>query len=148
MFMRGVQHRIQLIERPHRAAAGVCRLLHGEQALGGYVAALLAQRSPNRRGVELAALALESQDQRAGERAHSTALVLDDVGGFVGQNLVAGTAVRPDRDLIAHRARRQKHRRLLAEQRGHAVAERVHGRIVAMLFVTDLGADHGFLHRR
>jgi hypothetical protein len=33
-------------------------------------------------------------------------------------DLVAATAMRPDRDLIAHRAGRQEHRRLLARAIG------------------------------
>ena len=53
-----------------------------------------------------------------------------------------------DRNLVAHGARRQEHRRLLAEQRRHAVAQRVHGGIVAVLLVAQLGRHHRRLHRR
>jgi hypothetical protein len=66
----------------------------------------------------------------------------------MGDDLVACAAMCQDRYLVAHRAGRQEHRGLLAQKRGHPIAQLVHRRIVAMLLVADLGAYHGVLHRR
>ena len=44
--------------------------------------------------------------------------------------------------------RGQEHRGLVAEQRRHALLERVHGRVVAALLVADLGRGHRRAHRR
>ncbi len=47
----------------------------------------------------------------------------DDMGGFVGENFVAGPAMHQRRGNVAHGARRQEHRGLLAEQIGHPLAQ-------------------------
>ena len=73
---------------------------------------------------------------------------VEDVAGLVRHHLVAAPAMGEDGDDVAHGARGQEHRRFLAQQRRHAVAERVDGRVVAVLLVADLGAHHGVLHRR
>ena len=72
----------------------------------------------------------------------------DDVRGLVREDLVARPAMHQGRRDIAHRARRHEDRGFLAEQVGDALAERVHGRIVADLLVADLGARHRLAHRR
>ena len=89
---------------------------------------------------------LQSQHHRAGQRPWAAAFVGDDVRQFVRQDLVAGAAMGQDRDLVAHRAGRQKNRRFLAEQRGHPVAQLMDRGIVAVLLVADLGGHHRGLH--
>ena len=87
-------------------------------------------------------------DGDAGERGRCAALCGDDMRGFMRNDFVAGTAMRQDGDLVAHGAGGQEHRCLLAEQRGHAVAERMHGGVIAVLLIPHFGLDHGLLHRR
>ena len=72
----------------------------------------------------------------------------DDMGGFVGENFVAGPAMHQRRGNVAHGARRQEHRGLLAEQIGHPLAQQVHGRIVADLLVADFGPRDRLAHGR
>ena len=52
-----------------------------------------------------------------------------------------------DGDLVAHGAAGQEDRRLLAEERGHAVAERPDGGVAAVLLVADLGFRDRGAHR-
>src|SRR6201995_2123507 len=65
--------------------------------------------------------------------------------GPIGDQLVAaGADVEQPRDLVAHRAARQKHRRLLAEELCNPLFERARGRVLAALLVSDLGrGDRG-----
>ena len=72
----------------------------------------------------------------------------DDVRGVMRQNFVAGPAMHQRRRDIAHGARRHEHGGLLAEQVGHALAQQIHGRIVADLFVADLGPRDRLAHRQ
>ena len=56
--------------------------------------------------------------------------------------LAAGADVDPDRDLVAHRSRGQKHRGLLAEERGDPLLQLRGRRILTLLLVPDLrGGD-------
>jgi hypothetical protein len=63
-----------------------------------------------------------------------------------GDDLVAAAAMDEQRDLIAHRAARQKDRVLLAEQLGDAGGERIHRGIFAAAFVAHLSGRHGGTH--
>ena len=51
-----------------------------------------------------------------------------------------------ERDLVAHRRRRQIDGLLVPEQCGDAPLEREHGRVLALLFVADLGPRHRLPH--
>ena len=72
----------------------------------------------------------------------------DDVRGLMGEDLVARPAMHQRRRDVAHGARGHEHRGLLAEQIGDALAQQIHGRIVADLLVADFGARHRLPHRR
>ena len=72
----------------------------------------------------------------------------DDMCALMREDLVAGPAMHQRRGDVAHRARGHEHRGFLAEQLGDALAQSVHGRVVADLFVADLGARHRLAHRR
>src|SRR3546814_5123890 len=80
---------------------------------------------PTRRSSELAALAIERPDLGAGEDGGARALEIEDVRSPVRQDSVARPAVQHDRDLIAHRARRQEDGVLLAEQLLHHVEQAI-----------------------
>ena len=64
------------------------------------------------------------------------------------QDLVAGPAMRQRRRDVAHGAGGHEHGGFLAEQIGHALAQHIHGRIVADLLVADLGPRDRLAHRR
>ena len=139
---------VELFERPDGAAADIGGLLHLQEALRRGVAGARADRGAHVLGGEDAARAAERQDLHAGEGGVRAALRVEDVARLVRQHLVAAPAMGEDRRHVAHGAGGQEHRRLLAHERGHAVAEGVDGRVVAVLLVADLGAHHGVLHRR
>src|SRR4029450_7408999 len=98
------------------------------------------------RRVELAAGSVERADVYAGQRGRTTALEVDGMGGAVGQHLLARPAVHPQGDLVAHRARRQEHRRLLAEDLGDHLLQEVHGGILVLLLVAHLRLAHEAAH--
>src|SRR5688500_2237337 len=70
------------------------------------------------------------------------------MGGLVQDDLVPGPAMHRERDLVAHGARRQEQRRLLAKQLRHGVLEQVDGGILELLLVADFGLAHEPPHRR
>ena len=76
------------------------------------------------------------------------ALARDDVRGLMREDLVARPAMHQRRRHVAHGARGHEHGGLLAEQIGDALAQQVHGRIVADLLVADFRARHRLPHRR
>jgi hypothetical protein len=55
--------------------------------------------------------------------------------------------VQPDRDLVAHRARREKDGGFKPEQLRDSGAQRVHGRVGHQLLIADFGLGHCFAHR-
>ncbi len=144
--VRRFGHEIELRERPHRAAAVIGGLLDDEESLIRRISPLRAERAPQRLGVELSARAGQPGQRHARKRRRAAALAGDDVRLLVRQHLVARPAMREDRDLVAHRPGRQKHCCFLAEQRGHARAQCIHGRIVADLLVAYLRPQHRFPH--
>src|SRR3712207_6457063 len=81
--------------------------------------------------------AVERSNVDAGECGGAARLEVDRMGGMVGQHLVAGAAVHPERDLVAHRARRQEDGHLLAEEVRDHLGQQVDRRVFAFLLVTD-----------
>ena len=69
-----------------------------------------------------------------------------DVRVLLGDQLVAGLAEHPQRDLVRHRRGRDVDGFFLAEERRRAALELVDGRILAPLLVADLGGGHGGAH--
>ena len=76
------------------------------------------------------------------------AFARDDVRGLMRQDLVTRPAMHQRRRDVAHGARRHEHRGFLAEQIGHAFAEKVHGRVVAELLVANFRTRHRLAHAR
>ena len=69
------------------------------------------------------------------------------MGEPVQVHLVAERAdVEADRDLVAHRPRREEDGLLHPEQLGDFLLQSDHGRIEAALFVADLGVGHRLAH--
>ena len=139
---------LQFGDLPAGAAALVGGLLDLDQTLRRRVAADGADRGLQRFGGEDAARALQAADHHAGDRAGAAGLAGLDVGVLVRQDLVAGTAMRGERDLIAHRAGGHEHRRLLAQQRRGPVAQLPYRRIGPALLVAHFGRHHRLLHAR
>ena len=75
-------------------------------------------------------------------------LVVEDVAARVAEKLVARLAVEPHADLVAHRARGDEQRRLLAEQLGDALFEPADRGVFAEHVVAHLGGGHGGPHAR
>ena len=73
-------------------------------------------------------------------------LGIDDVGGAVGDHLVAQPAMNADGDLVGHGAARQEDRVLLAQKLADALAQAVDGGVFHLLLVADLGVGHGLPH--
>src|SRR5262249_923044 len=71
-----------------------------------------------------------------------TPFAREDVAGAVRDHFLAGAAVGENGDDVAHGSRGQEHRRLLAKELPHSVAEPVPGRIITMLLIAHLGAPH------
>jgi hypothetical protein len=73
----------------------------------------------------------DGRDGRAGVKRGAAGLVLVDVRAVVEEDRVRGLGkVRAERDLVAHRARRQEERGLLAGDAGHVYLERLRARLV------------------
>src|SRR3546814_11011769 len=95
------------------------------------VAVLRPDRCARRLHRELPARAVEPLHLDAGEGRRAAALEIQDMRAAVRDDLLARSAVDVDGELVAHGARRQKHRRLLAQQLGGHRAEAVNAGIVA-----------------
>ena len=70
------------------------------------------------------------------------------MGGLVQNDLVSRPAVHRERHLVAHRARRQEERGLLAQQLGDRVLQLIHRRVLELLLVAHFGVAHEAAHRR
>jgi hypothetical protein len=84
----------------------------------------------------------------AAERGRAAAFPAIGVRHLADDVLVAAAAVAHDADEVALRAAGDEERRLLAEQRGDPLLQRVDGRVVAEHVVADLGGGHRGTHRR
>ena len=65
---------------------------------------------------------------------------------LLDEQLAAALAEDRERDLVRHRRGRQVDRLLLPEERGGALLEREHGRVLAPLLVADLCRSHRRAH--
>ncbi len=70
-------------------------------------------------------------------RGRAAVLVDDDVRVLLRDEHVTRTRVELERDLIRHRRGRDEDRRLVSEERRHAILQRVDRRILALLLVAD-----------
>jgi hypothetical protein len=133
---------------PDRATADIGGLFDADHGLRRLVARARVQRLAQRVGRELPVGAGERHDLEAAERGMRAALARDDMRGLMRQDFLARPAMHQRRCDIAHGAGGHEHRGLFAQEIGHALAQQVHGRVVADLFVADLGARHRLAHGR
>ena len=136
------------LERPDAAAAEIARLLDPEQPAPRGIAAGRTHALVHGGGIELPARAVERAHVDAGQRCRPAGLEVDGMRRPVGQHLVTMPAVHAHRDLIAHGARGEKDRRLLAEELRDHLLEVVHRRVLAFLLVAHLGIAHEPAHGR
>ena len=148
LLVRKRGERVDFFKRPDRAPTEVRALLHRNQRGAGHVAVAGAYRRACLRGAVDAGPAVHRVHGGAGPCGGAARLQHDEVRGAVGDHLVTGTAVHLEGDFVAHGARGQEHRGLLAEQRRHPVAERIHARVPMLLLVSYRRFGHRTAHLR
>ena len=145
--MRDLGDALQGRERPHRAEAAVGGVLDRDQPRARRIAAVgIAQRGLDLVGGEHAVGAVEHADHDARIGGRAAGLGVDDVGGPVGDHLVAQPAMDADGGLVAHGAARHEDGVFLAEDLADPVAQPVDGGVLVLLLVAHFGLGHGFPH--
>jgi len=91
---------------------------------------------------QIAAAADQGMRRHARHRGKSRLFVGKDVATVFAQELVASLTVNSHGDLIGHRPRRHKDRRLFAQQIGDSLLQLLHGGIHVDHVVTDQGFRH------
>ena len=146
---RPVPQLLQLVERLHRAAAPVVRLLDGDRRGGGQVpVALRPHLGDQLRRRPAGRPRRPGAGGDAEDRGRRADLVGDHVRVGVAEQLLARpqTSCRPI--WLPIDPRRHEQRRLVPEQRGDPLLERVDRRVLAVDVVADLGLGHRLAHRR
>ena len=132
----------------HTAPAAEIRgVLDRDEARALEVRTVAADRPAHLVGGEHPPLAGQGAEHHARERGRGAALEVQGVARLVEDDLVARLRMGPVGDLVAHGARGQEQRRVLAEQLRDHGAELAHRRVLVALLVADLGVRHGFSHR-
>jgi hypothetical protein len=121
-------------------------LLHADNGLRRLVTGARVKRCTERVRRELPIGARQRRDLESAQRRVGAAFAGNDVGCGMCQDLIARPAMDQRGRDIAHGAGGHEHGGFLAEQIGHAFAERIHGRVVADLLVTHLSARHRLAH--
>ena len=98
------------------------------------------------REVELTTRAVEPLHVDAGQRGRPARLEVDGMRGAMRNHLLAVTAVHAHGDLVAHGARGQKERRVLAQELGDHVLQEIDRRILVLLLVAHLRLAHEAAH--
>src|SRR5436190_8008254 len=136
----------------HAPTAHVRGLLDAHEALARPVTpagAGAVDRVLERARGEHAAVAVDLGDDRAGQLGRAAGLGDQRVRLAPNEHpLAAGADVQANRDLVAHRAARQEDRRLVTQERGHPLLERLGRRVRAALLVAHLGLGDGRAHAR
>ena len=96
---------------------------------------------------ELPVVAGQRRDLESAKRGMRAAFARNDMRAGMGENFIARPAMGEGGRDIAHGARGHEHGRFLAEQVGDTLAEQIHRRVIADLFVANLGARHRLAHR-
>jgi hypothetical protein len=152
-----VEQPLQLGQRLDQPATAVVRVLHRDGRGGGEVPVAvrshlgdqLVGRQPA--GDVGATTGGAGDDGAAGEpeqRGRGTHLVGEHMAVGVAQDLLSGLADQPQADLVAHRPGGDEERRLVAEQVGDVLLQRVDRGVLAVDVVADLGLGHRPAHRR
>ena len=139
----------QLVEAPHGAACAVVGVLERDDARARVV---VGPVGPHGGAQLLAREAAEPSGQPTADQArvHGRAALLadEDVRALLADQLLARPREDAERELVGKRRRREKERRLLAEQLRPTPLQLVDGRVLARVVITDLGVRHGGPHRR
>jgi hypothetical protein len=98
------------------------------------------------REVELTPRAVEPLHVDAGQRGRPARLEVDGMRGAMRKHLLAGTAVHAHGDLVAHGARGQKERGVLAQELGDHVLQEIDRGILILLLVAHLRLAHEAAH--
>ena len=93
--------------------------------------------APDLLGRETPTIAGQPERHEPGMRSRAAVLVDDDMRVLLCDEHVTRTRVELERDLVRHRRGRDEDRRLVSEERRHAILERVDRRILALLLVAD-----------
>ena len=73
---------------------------------------------------------------------------IEDVAALLADDFLSGLGVQLDRDLVAHRSRGHKNRRLTREDFSSTLLQSIDRRIFAINIVSDFGLGHGDAHFR
>ena len=149
VLAREREHGVDALQRPHAASAEVGCLLYRDHARARRVAiAYWAKGALELLDREDAALAIQRPHHRPRELRGSAGLGRDWVRRAVEDQLVAaGPHVQAQGDLVAHRAARQKHRRLVSEQARHALLQPARVTLVAWVRSGDAPASQAWRER-
>ena len=135
------------VQRPHRAAAAVVRVLQRDDPVLGVVDIYGLEPTLHLLGRERAILAVDGKRLKPGQRAHGAGLVGHDVGKAVADDGVTRLAERAQAKLVTHVAAGDEQCGLLAGQLRHPRLEAQHRRVFLKRVVPDLGCGHGAPHR-
>ena len=143
-----LQDRLNSRQRPDATPTEVRSLLDRHDSRARHVP---VARRPQRRlelgGREHPAVAVEHPDHQSGDDSRSAGLRIDRMCGPVQQQLIAaGTGVKSQRDLVAHRPARKEDRSRKTQQLGHPILQTQGGRIEPSLFVAYGRAGDGLAH--
>ncbi len=141
-IVRRIRYLLQGFKRPHRAAAQVGGLLHGHETGFRHMADVGPQRRAYLPGGKNPVLTRDRPDHGAGDTSSAAGFEIDNVRGLIGDDLVTRPAMDRQGDLIAHGPRRQKYRRLFAQQLGNHAAQPIGCRILAGLLIPGLRSRH------
>ncbi len=136
-FVRGLDGRAELVERPDAPARAAMRVLEHDDAAR---AELLLGADVLR--CDPACFRLDALHHEPRVDRRPAPLVDQHMRVLFRQEQRARLRLRAQRRLVRHRRGREEERRLLAEELGHTPLQLVDARILEVLLVTDLRRGH------
>ena len=139
---------IDALQRNDRAALSIVSVLQTDERCSGLVKIVRRDRILDLSPSGSSSLGGHQARPEARKRGGSARLVVIDVTLRLEDDLIAGTGVKPDSDLIAHRAAGNVESRFLTQLRGDSLLQMVDGGIVSVDVVSDFGFRDGLSHRQ